>query len=99
LFLFIAIGLDLFVVAFFILRNFAMFGSFLGTWLPLFLDSPAPEQPALPRERTTRPLTVGGYRPPSTVIKTSYSHFKNAVCLSTRTDISNCWRVSGHLKG
>lgn len=29
--------LDLFVVALFVLRSFAMFGSILGTWLPFFL--------------------------------------------------------------
>ncbi len=37
LFLGIVAALDLLVVAAFILRSFAMFGSFLGTWLPFVL--------------------------------------------------------------
>lgn len=37
LFLGIVAALDLLVVAVFILRSFAMFGSFLGTWLPFVL--------------------------------------------------------------
>ncbi len=37
LFLGIVAALDLVVVAFFILRSFAMFGSLLGTWLPFVL--------------------------------------------------------------
>jgi len=37
LFLAVVGALDLLVVAFLILRSFAMFGSFLGTWLPFLL--------------------------------------------------------------
>jgi hypothetical protein len=37
LFLAVVAALDLFVVALFILRSFAMFGSILGTWLPFVL--------------------------------------------------------------
>ncbi len=37
LFLGIVVALDLIVVALFILRSFAMFGSLLGTWLPFVL--------------------------------------------------------------
>ncbi len=37
LFLGIVVAFDLVVVAAFIVRSFAMFGSFLGTWLPFVL--------------------------------------------------------------
>ncbi len=37
LFLAVVAALDLFVVALFVLRSFAMFGSILGTWLPFAL--------------------------------------------------------------